>query len=104
MRRLLAVAWCFCGVLVFPGIFPNVGSRGSTQLRADVGDWSDEEYATFMGYYAPVSYDQNVAAAFSMLIAPPDNSFDYDEFMWYYSEFMDTTDGQTNPGGGVSTP
>lgn len=104
MRRFLAVVWCFCGVLVFPQILPTVGSNVCGELRADVGEWSNDEYATFMSYYLPVETDPDVAAAFNMLLVPANSSFDYDEFMWYYSDFMDTTDTDTDSDSDVESP
>lgn len=89
MRRFLSVLWCFCGVLVFPEIFPLDGSFASQHAHADVGDFTDEEYAALMLYFMPQDEpEQDVADAVYMLLSPPEPEFDHDGFMEDYWQIM----------------
>lgn len=92
MLRLLSALWCICGVLVFPDVFPLDGTSRSSRLYADVGDMTDEEYASLMLYFMPQDeYEQDVADAINMLLTPPEPEFDHDGFMEVYWQVMDQT-------------
>ena len=73
-------------MMLIVGILPyGESSAIQPQLKADVGEYTDEEYAEMMQYYTLTPPDPVVAQAFQQLIVPqPEPEYDEEAMINMY--------------------